>query len=339
MHLPSPHVGTAAATAVLALVAIAAAPAAAAPAKPAFALTVSDTGSGKLVRGTPGRVVRGAVVVRSLSSRAVTVKLQAADIGAASNGNAAYKTSRLKGAGRWLRLATHTVRLQPNAVQTVTYTLSIPSTARRASYYAGIVGVNAAELAAARRKPSQKKAFNFSNVNRQALPITVRLPGRLYRRLTLRSVTIKVEPAGAGLVLALRPGGTQLITSASVNLTVSRGAKTVITHASTLGQLFPGEGLNFRIPWTGRPTEGDYRVKGVIRPKLAKPIFIDQTVTFTPKKAAEAEAETTPIASTGGTPGWVWVALALGAALVLALLVTMLVLVLKLRHQRPVGVA
>jgi hypothetical protein len=134
-------------------------------------------------------------------------------------------------------------------------------------------------------------------------------------------VKLIVQPIGAGLVLGLLPGGTELTQGARVHLRVLRGARTIFTYASTLGQLFPGGGLSYRIAWPGRPTPGTYRVLGTIRPQGSAVINVDQTFSFTPQSAAELKRVTPPADQlpAAGTPGWVWIALACGAALVIAL--------------------
>jgi hypothetical protein len=324
----------------LALAAPAAAPAsAAAPPAPkpaAFALSASGSAAALRLRGTAGRVLRGAVRVRNVSRRPITVRLQPADIRNASNGNADYVTTRLSGAGRWLRLATTNVRLAPHAIRRVAFTVRIPASSRGASHYAGIVAIDAADIAAAaRRRTASAKTFSFSRIVRQALPLTIRLPGPLTRSLALRSVKIAVEPAGAGLVLGLRPGGSVLIASARVRLRVLRDSRTVLSHASTLGQLFPRAGLNFRVPWVGRPTKGSYRVVGVIRPKRAAAVRIDQMIEFTPAEATQLARKTPPAAALPGMPLWVWVVLGAGGALLHTLSVT----VWKLRRRPAEQVA
>jgi hypothetical protein len=148
--------------------------------------------------------------------------------------------------------------------------------------------------------------------------VTVRLPGSLTRSLALRSVRLAVEPVGASLVLGLLPGGSELIASTRIQLRVSRGARTTFRSRTTLGQLFPDAPLNYRIPWRGRPSEGDYRVAGTIRPAKAAAIRFDRTVHFGSDKAAELTQETPPTGPaqpSSGTPAWVWAALGLGAAL------------------------
>jgi hypothetical protein len=337
----SPHARALAVLATLALAATAAAPAAAAsPPRATFALTPVGKPGAMLLRGVPGRVIRGAVSVRNVSRHRITVILEPADIRTASNGNADYVTTPLSLAGRWLHLAAKTVRLSPNAVRQVAFTLSIPAGTRGASHYAGVVAVDAAEVAAATRKVPASRSFSFNFVTRQALPMTVRTPGPLLRALSLRSLGITVEPAGAGLVLGLRAGGSDLIGSTRVDLRVLRGSRTVLRDASTLGQLFPDTGLDFRIPWVGVPTKGTYRVVGVIRPTGAAPIYINQTIGFSPAKVTQLSRETAPGAATAratpsSMPFWAWAALVIAGALVALLLL----IVWKLRRRPAEQVA
>lgn len=291
----------------------------------AFALSpVATTGALRL-RGAPGQVLHGAVLVRNTSGRPVTVLLQAADIQNASNGNADYVTSHLSQTGRWLRLATRRVRLAPHASREVAFTVSIPAHAGGASHYAGIVATNAAELAvAAVHKTTRRRSFTFYRIDREALPITIRLPGAVSRRLVLRAARIVVAPVGAGLVLGLLPGGSELIQAARIRLRVQRQGRTLFTYVSTLGQLFPGSLLDYRIPWKGQPTQGSYNLQGVIRPQGAMAVNINQTIEFTAAKAIQLKHETTSSAGvpTPGLPGWVWPALAAAAILLIALSVT-----------------
>jgi hypothetical protein len=316
----------------LALAAFAAAPAAAAPGSAVpkaatFAISAVGQSGALRLRSVPGHTVRGAVRVRNVSRRPIVLRLQPADIANATNGNADYITTRRSAAGRWVHLSATTVHLAPKASRKVGFSVTIPAGTRGASHYAGIVAVDAADVTAADRAAQRKRkgtSFTISRITRQAMPITLRLPGPITRKLTLRSVTIKVDPTGASLVLGLRPGGTILTQSAPVKLRVSRGGRTVLRHSSTLGQLFPNDSFDFRIPWNGRPTQGDYLVRGVIRPKGAAPVYINQSITFTAAKVKELKRETPPVAQVAapkdaGLPMWVWLALTGGAALLLSL--------------------
>jgi hypothetical protein len=267
-------------------------------------------------------VLHGAVLVRNLSGHALTVILQRADIQNASNGNANYITTGVAATGRWLRVSAGRVHLAAHTSQRVTYTISIPADAVGGSHYAGIVAINAANFdTPAVRGRAKGRSFRFYLISRQALPLTVRLPGRLSRGLSLRSASVSVEPIGAGLVLGLLPGGNELTEDAPVNLRVLRDAHTIFKYASTLGQLFPGSPLNFRIPWHGTPTAGAYHLIGTIRPQGSTVIYINRTIQFTPQGAAQLKRVTPAAAQppAAGMPGWVWIVLALGGMLLIGL--------------------
>lgn len=255
------HVGAMACLATIGLAATAASPAsAAAPPAPkpaAFGLSPLRPAGALRLRGGPGRVTHGAVLVHNVSPRPITVILQTADIQNASNGNADFVTPRSGQTGRWLRLSATRVRLAAHAGRQVRFTITIPAAATGGSHYAGIVAINAADLAVpAVRKRTRGRTFTFFRVRRQALPVTIRLPGPLSRTLALRSTTLTPAAVGAGLTLGLLPGGGVLIEGAKMQLRVSRGARTIFTYAAPIGQLFPGSPLNYRIPWTGTPTAG-----------------------------------------------------------------------------------
>jgi hypothetical protein len=288
---------------------------------------------------TPGGTARGAVRVRNLTDRAVTVLLQPADIRNSTNGNADYITTRPSQAGRWVRLASDSVRLAPGAARRVAYAVHVPRGTTGTSHYAGIVAVDAREIAAAgrprRRKPGASGAgFTISRINRQALPLTIRLPGPLTRKLTLRAVRLDVRPTGAGLILGLLPRGTVLMQGAHVKLRVSRFGRTVMRADAVLGQLFPDSRLDYRIAWSGRPTKGTYRVQGVVRPVGAPTVLVDQRIAFTPKQARSLTRQApAAVVQPGRTAAPVWMVPALvGAG---ALLLLLLLVIQRLLRRRP----
>ncbi len=320
------RVGAVATLAALALAATAAAPASAAaatsPPSTAFALSAVGTDGGFLLRGTPGRVLDAAVRVSNLLGRPITVILQAADIENASNGNADYDTVRVSRAGRWLHLAASVIRLGPHTSRPVPFTVDVPPTASGASHYAGIVAVNAADLATATRSSTgQRHTFTFYRISRQALPITIRLPGPLSRSLALNSAHLAVRPAGSQLVLGVGVSGTELIDETHINLRVLRGRRTIFSYASTLGQLFPDAPLNYHIPWDGELRDGTYHVTGSIRPEGASAVNINRTIKVSRADAAQAthDAAATTRPGASNIPPWIWLTLALAAALLIAL--------------------
>jgi hypothetical protein len=319
------HAGIKALLAALLLVAFAAAPAsAAALSSTPGAFTLSPVGmtSPISLHGTPGGMLKGAVLVRNISRHPIIVILQRADIRNASNGNADYVTSGLSETGRWLDLSAGRVRLAPHASRQVAYTVSVPSAAAGGSHYGGIVATNAADLsAAAAHAHSKGSKFTFYRISRQAVPLTIHLPGHLSRRLSLHSVKLVIAPIGAGLVLRLLPGGSELTEQAKVKLRVLRGQRRIFTSASTLGQLFPGGSLNYRIPWPGHPSEGTYHVLGTIRPQGAATIDVNKIIKVTGALATRLARVTPPATQPAGTgtPGWMLIALGVASVLLIAL--------------------
>jgi hypothetical protein len=326
IHMTCLRVWATAVPATVALAALAAAPALAAPPRPqpaVFALSPVGTPGAVLLHGAAGRVLRGSVSVRNLSRKRISVRLQRADLGNASNGNADYITAGVHRTGLWLRLQTATVHLAPHATRRVGYTIRIPRGSTGASHYAGIVAINAAELAQARAHPKHpRRSFTFHRIDRQAIPITIRLPGPLVRRLALGSVRLSVKPVGAAVMLGLEPGGSDLIESTAITLRVLRGQHTIFSTATTLGQLFPGAPLAYRIPWKGRPAAGTYRVLGTIRPQGAPIIRIRARVTVSGanvKQLAHGTAAAAQQQAASSIPGWIWVALAIAAVLLIVI--------------------
>ncbi len=331
MHVKRVRAGTMALLAMLALAATAAAPArAAAPASggATFALHAADESGRVQLSGRAGSVLTSAVRVHNLTGQPISIVLQAAGIKTASNGNADFVTRDLTPAGRWVTLQSNLVRLAPFATMRVPFTVSVPEGTRGAYHYAGVIAVNQAELSSAATTAAhasgETAAGTIHHINREAVPVIVRLPGPISRILVLHKVAISVSPAGAGLTVGLLPGGSTLIERATVDLHVLRDSTTLFSYSGTMGQLFPGFGLNYRIPWQGKPTPGSYQVVGWIRPQGAPAIHIDQTIQFTEAKAQKLKRET-PAApgppASGGIPWWVWLVLAAAAAAVLGLTV------------------
>ena len=321
-----PRAGALAVMVASALAASAAAPTSAtadAPPTPAaFALTAVGVSGAMMLHGTAGQVLHGAVRVRDVSRQTITVILQPADIKNAGNGNADYVTSR---ALAYRPLAASRGRHRRPSASRLTADRVHRQHSRRHERRIALRRDRRDQRRGPRARRTRKGAkgtsFTFYRINRQALPLTIRLPGPLTRSLALRSAMLIVAPVGASLRLALRAGGSELIEAAQLNVRVLRGSRTIFTYASTLGQLFPTTSLNYDVPWQGRPTPGSYRVLGTIRPTGTAPVNIDTTVKFTGANAAQLKRETPAVsgAATNGLPGWVPIALTIATALLIAL--------------------
>lgn len=78
-----------------------------------------------------------------------------------------YVTARLSSTGRWVKLAAAAVQLPPKASRRIAFSVRIPAQARGASHYAGIVALDADDVAgAARDKTRPAKTFTISRISR-----------------------------------------------------------------------------------------------------------------------------------------------------------------------------
>jgi len=302
--------------AALAVALVAAAPAAAAPSG-GLSIAAEGTGGGLRLDGEPGGMVRGAVRVSNLSRRAMTVRLQAADIGNAANGGADFRTGTLARAGRWLTLSANEVRLAPRSSRRVGFTARVPAGAAGGSHYAGVVAIDAADLAPppARKAAEGEQTGTIQRINRMAVPVSIRLPGPVRRSLALSGAALDVRAGQTTLRLGLRPGGTAFLPGARIRLRVVRDGRTVFGHRAGLGQMVPGSAIDYGIPWRGRPTEGEYRIVGEIRPEGAPVVRIDERVAFTPEIAERLEREGVAV-TRSAIPSWIWIVLAAAAVLI-----------------------
>ena len=120
--------------------------------------------------------------------------------------------------------------------------------------------------------------------------------------------------------------------SAPVKLRVSRGPQTILTHSSSLGQLFPGAGLAFRIPLGRQSQRGRVPRQGRDPAPAAPPRSSSTRRSPSARRTrAQLESRTTLGAPDSGTPLWMWVALG-----VAGLLVALLLFLLWRLERRPV---
>lgn len=183
---------------------------------------------------------------------------------------------------------------------------------------------------------SGRRTITIRRVSRLAQPVTIRLPGKLTRALALGRADIDDRSTGPALDLKLRPTGNVLIEDADLRLRVLRQARTVFTHAQTLGQLFPGSPVALRIPWDGKLQPGPYRVLGIVRPAGAPVVRIDTVVALRP---ATPLPTTTPGAVEEPVPGSAvelpaWLRAALGGVALTLLVLAVAVAALWRRSRR-----
>jgi hypothetical protein len=92
----------------------------------------------------------------------------------------------------------------------------------------------------------------------------------------------------------------------------------------------PGTELTYPVAWQGRPVQGEYQIRGTLRPEGASPVEIDETVEFGQERINEFREETGRQAvETGGTS-----AAALGLTALLAAVLAGLAVAAVLMRRR-----
>jgi hypothetical protein len=338
--LSADHRRRAALSCVLALAAVgAAAPAAQAASSKASPLStgfsVTAVGQDGIFRSAAraGKTVSGRVRVRNLRARSIVVTLSAADALTADVGGVSFPKGAPRAAGGWLTLSRTTVRLRAGSSTLVSFTARVPSVGVAAGeHYAGIVAVDAA-MAKAAAAPGHRRGVSVRHLTRLALPVKLTTPGAVVHHLALDKLAFGVDASGSQLRLALRNDGTIITRATTIKLAVRRAGRLLFDVDERVGDFLPGTAISFPIAWRGRLAAGTYDVTGVIRPRHAPAIRVDQAVTFTPKLGRQLEqrsgVKALPPAGGSGPSALLWLALA--AALGLAAFAA--TAYLRLRHR------
>ena len=263
-----------------------------------------------------------------------TVLLRPVDVTTAATGGLAYGERPPRGVGRWIELSRTRVVVPAGGSVDVPFRVHIPIHPGTGQRFAGIVGIDRAHLAAARRPPRPRRgrpiALRF--LPRFAVAVEVRLPGAPVRRLEVRRLNVKVTPSGAYLQIRLANTGNQLIPSSSGSATLSQGGEELTTDAVDLSQFVPGTEIAYLVRFPGRPARDTYDVRGSLRPERAPPVSLNGQVTFGEGNARQFKRQTGREARGGdGTPTWAI------AALIFAIAMAVTFAVAYLRARRGPG--
>ena len=279
-----------------------------------------------------GRRARGTVRLVSTSRRTVHVLLQATDVGTAATGGLDYGASPSQATDRLLRLSRQGVRLDPGATVDVAFTATAPPSAGPGDRFAGIVALNRDQVRAARRG-SRRKGFSLRFLPRLAIAVQVTLPGPATRELKVGNAGIDVTPSSTDITLLLRNTGNKLIKRTGGRLAISQDGRVLVRRRVEISAFVPATTLSYRVPLVGRPAEGTYRVRGILRPQRGAPVTVDETVSFGKTAAGEFKRETGREATRSGPSVLLLAGLAAALAVVLALVVALV----RARRQLATG--
>jgi hypothetical protein len=305
-----------------------AAPAAAQPAEPGFALSAAGFDSYFRYRVEPGGSETGTVRLTNLSARPVTVLLRAADVTTAATGGLQYGSAPPNGDPQWLTLDRSRVRLDAGGAQGVGFQLRVPAGASPGDHFAGIVALNARDVQAARRQPSGR-GLQLRFLPRLAIAVQATVPGSSSWELRAGAASIEVTPSATNATLQLRNTGNRLVRATSGNLSLLQGSTPLVHHHVSLDSFVPNTQITVRVPFEGIPAQGTYRLRGTLHPDGAKPVHVDQEISFDDPAARELRRETGQEAKSVGIP--TPLAAVVGAALLL--LIATLAALLR-RQQR-----
>jgi hypothetical protein len=265
----------------------------------------------------PGEVERGRLRLISRSKRDERVQLMPADVGTAANGGLDYGSEAPRSYGRWITIARR-VTVPAGAAVEVPFTVRPEESVGPGDHFAGIVAINRRDIEDARRQQVEE-GFSLRYLPRLAMTVQVTVPGPATTELSAGGLAIDVTPSGTAVNLLLRNTGDKLIDETTGSLVLRHGdGRTLLERDVEIGAFVPQTQIAYRLPLSGRPAEGRYRVVGKLRPEGADPVVIDDEVSFAEKEADELRAETGREAA-GGTPTWLYIVLGAAGVLVLAL--------------------
>jgi hypothetical protein len=190
-----------------------------------------------------------AVVVSNTSSAPLTVYVYPVDglTGATTGSVYANRQDRRHKAGKWVRVATRTLRVPAHRDVTAAFTVRVPRSARAGDHLAGIAVENAVPLHSAGE-------FSVTEVTRAVVGVLVTVPGAAKPSLQLAALALRPLPGTplASVVVTLADAGAKLC---KPTLTIALGGQTVQRRLDTI---LPGDRIDFPFPWPRRLAAGTY---------------------------------------------------------------------------------
>jgi hypothetical protein len=131
---------------------------------------------------------------------------------------------------------------------------------------------------------------------------------------------IAVAPSGASAEIAVANPGNVLIPSTTGQVAIYQGGTRLFGQKVALAAFVPHTAIQYGVPWNGKPVEGTYTIRGVMRPAGAPAVRFDRTVSFGLGAIRKFKRETgrQAVESSGASPVLI-IALALVFALALGL--------------------
>lgn len=283
----------------------------------------------------PGTTLTRAVRVANTGGSAGTVRLYAVDATTGQTTGAVYRARSHAGtgAGAWIRLRAHELRLAPNQSRTVAFTVTIPRAARGGQHLGGVVAENA-ELTRGPTRRSGRGSFRIDVRSLTIVAVELSLPGNRREQMALTGV----RPGGTGgrqvLLVGLRNDGNQLIKGRG-ELVVRDQHGTQLKHARFPVDTFvPRTQVADPVPVPGRALPaGRYQATVTLRYGHGRDARLDTRFTISDKQVAQVFGSRPQQAPSDQASGPPLLALLLGGLALLVLGFLAAVLLMR-RHAR-----
>jgi hypothetical protein len=258
-------------------------------------------------------VAAGKIIVSNRTGRRIRVLLDPVDAQTATTLGSAYKVRGLSihGPTRWTRLSRKRVFIKPHGRVAIRVRVSVPRRARPGDYLSGI-GI---QTVAKRKAKKVRSNVAVSSVQRYAIGLEVKLPGKRRPHVSLTAARLERQPSGVVFQVHARNTGNVILQKVTGSIRVSRGGRTVARVRILPGTFVTGTSIDYPAPARReQPTNGtEYRVQATMR-YPGGTARLDRKVRFGKAQAQAQEHFGGPRADSGSSSSWwLWLLIAAGA--------------------------
>ena len=230
---------------------------------PTFALKPAPpTSSGYFVlKGRRGTTVHGEVKVQNVGEEAGTTALYSVDATTGQTSGAVYRSRQepKRGVGRWVRLASESMRLAPGESQLVPFSIRVPPGAAPGQYLGGIV-VQRATSAAAGQRAGGKGSFKVRIQELSVVAVQINVPGPRHPQLRLTGIKVGNQPGHQSILLGIGNTGNALVKGRGSLKIATAGGHSLKRQAFNLDTFVPDTHIDLPVYIQGKAlVPGRYR--------------------------------------------------------------------------------
>ena len=211
----------------------------------------------------PGAGAAGRVRLQNTAGRTVAIELAALDAETAQTGGSSFAPTGTepKAVGAWVRLAERSVVLRPGEQKEVGFSVRAPESAEPGQYLAGIAAYAPSKPNGATKRGEKQASASVDVRTRYVIAVQVDVPGPRVPSLTISSVSLVEQPAGAYIGVAMENDGAVLLRpSGSIRLTGSGGER-VLEETIEMGTFVTGTEATYPVALPRAVRPGRYGVE------------------------------------------------------------------------------